>query len=293
MFKKMLLISLWILGSGSTISAQNAPVSFAKSIVSIDAGTVINAPNASRWNRTILLAKPRIASGEVGQLSDGIRQAASMFVLSIAATVDQDPQATDSRFRLAEVGVGYSVPVANQLTVLRSNNYAAYGVDLSFIHRQMLSENERQIGNIKTVVRANSLLMFDVSAILLQNNKHVDFTMRHLIWIDTRTGKLATMVWLLQADREKRLSVVSSEPIRWLEPNTMEDRAIHVDGAEFTVGIPSKRAFALEAMPPGRPIAWTRAAATLAALESYDINNIQELLKALNEANQASQAAKP
>ena len=115
--------------------------------------------------------------------------------------------------------------------------------------------------------------------------------MRHLIWIDTKTGKLATLVWLLKADRTRRLAVVSTEPIRKLEPNAVEDRAIHVDGGEFTLTIPSKRAFALESMPPGKKISWTQAAADLAALESYDINNIQSLLRALNEATQASQAA--
>ncbi|MFO0939176.1 MAG: hypothetical protein U0930_00265 [Pirellulales bacterium] len=292
MFKKFLLASLFFLSIGSTIWAQNAPISYAKSIVHIDAGTVINAPNATRWNRTILLAKPRISSGEVGQLTENIRQAASLFVLSIAATVDQDPQAAEPKFRLAEVGVGYSVPVADQLKVVHSDDYASHGVNLSFIPRQMLSENEKQIGNIKTTVRANSLLMFDVPAMLLQNNKHVDFTMRHLIWIDTKTGKLATMVWLMQADRSGKLSIVSSEPIRKLEPNTVEDRAIHVDGGEFTLGIPSKRAFALESMPPGKQIAWTQATATLAALESYDISAIQALLRALNEASLASPTTK-
>lgn len=293
MFNRLLLIGLISLCPGTSIWAQNVPVSFAKSVVLIDAGTVINAPNASRWNRTILLAKPRISSGDIGQLSESIRQAASLFVLSIVATVDQDPQATEPQFRLAEVGVGYSVQVADQMKVVHSNDYASHGVNLSFISRQMLAENERQVGNIKTVVRANSLLMFDVPAMLLQNNKHADFTMRHLIWIDTKTGKLATMVWLLQRDRTNKLIVVSTEPIRRLEPNTLEDRAIHVDGGEFTVGIPSKRAFALESMPPGKQIAWTQAAEQLAAFETYDIANIQSLLRALNEATQASQFAKP
>lgn len=293
MFKRMLLIVMLALGSSSTIDAQPPATPFAKSIVRIDAGTVLNAPNPTRWNRVILLAKPRIASGDIGQLSESIRQAASMFVLSIAATVDQDPLVQESKYRLAEVGMGYSLTINNQQTVVHSDNYQAYGAQLSFFQRQMLAENERQLGTIKAIARGNSLLMFDVPALMLVKDKHVDFTIRHLIWIDTKTGKLATMVWLLQADRAKQLSVVSTEAIRWMESSTVEDRAIHVDGAEFTLGIPSKRAFALEQMPPGRPIAWVPGASSLAAQEAYTLESIQALLRALNEANRASQANNP
>jgi hypothetical protein len=63
---------------------------------------------------------------------------------------------------------------------------------------------------------------------------------------------------------------------------------IHVDGDEFKLGIPSARAFALEKFPSGRAINWNQPAASLAALEDYDLESIQQLMKALNEANQAS-----
>ncbi len=271
--------------SGNT--QQSLPLS--RSIVKVDAGTVVGQENATRWNRTILLAKPRIASGDVSALSEGIRQAASTFVLTILATVDQDPQSAQPKFRLAEVGVGYSVAVGDKLKVIHADEYEKHGVQLSFIPRQMLSENEKQIESIRTVVRGSSLLMFDVPALLLSQGKHQDYVMRHLIWIDAKTGKLATMIWLLQQDRAKQWAVVTNEAIRWLEPSTMEDRAIHVDGSEFTFTIPSKRAFAMEKMPPGRMIPWSQQASSLAARDVYQLDEIQALLIALNEANLASQ----
>lgn len=273
--------------TASTLWGQSQP-SVDRSVVKIQPGTVLNQPDAPRWNRTILLAKPRIASGDVNALSESIRQAASTFVLSIAATVDRDPAANSNKFRLAEVGVGYSVRVDDRFTVIRPEDYEDYGVSLSFVQRQMLSENQKQLETIRVIARGTTLLMFDVPSMMLHRGEHVDFAMRHLIWIDSNSGKLATMVWLNQLDAMQQPRVADWEAIRWLEPATFEDRTIHVDGDQFTLLIPGKRAFALERLPPGRSIAWTAAAAKLGALDRYDMQSMQDLLRELNAANLAS-----
>jgi hypothetical protein len=288
MFRPNLLAMLMTFGFTTIGWAQSTPIPFSKAVTRLEAGTVIGQENAARWNRTVMLAKPRIASGEVAALSESIRDAVSSFVLSIVATVDRDPQSTEPKYRLAEVGAGYSVNVKSQLKVVRSDDYKTHGVSLSFIHRQMLAENEKQLDSIRTIARGNSLLMFDVPAIVLQNNSHRDYLVRHLIWIDSNTGKLATMLWLNEPDKKKQLRVVTGEPIRWVDPTTIEDRAIHVDGNEFTLGIPTKRAFALEKPPAGRQILWSQPAAAVAALDVYDLDSMQKLMKALNEANIAS-----
>jgi hypothetical protein len=288
MFRPILLAVFITIGFTATGLAQSTAIPFSAAVSRVAAGTLIGQENAPRWNRTVLLAKPRIASGDVSSLSEPIRAAVSKFVLSVVATVDRDPQSAEPRYRLAEVGVGYSVEVNSQLKVIHSDDYKSHGVSLSFIHRQMLAENERQLDKIRTIVRGGSLLMFDVPAILLQNKSHRDYLIRHLIWIDSKSGKLATMVWLIEEDKSKQLSVVTSEPIRWVDGTIIEDRVIHVDGAEFTLGIPSSRAFALEKFPAGRPIPWNQPAAMVGALEDYDLDSIQRLMKALNEANIAS-----
>jgi hypothetical protein len=288
MFRSALLMTLLTFGCSTLCFAQSAVIPFAKAVVRLDAGTIVGNENAPRWNRTVMLAKPRIASGEVSALSDSIRASVSMFILSIVATVDQDPQSTEPKFRLAEVGVGYSTDVKSQLKVIHSDNYQPHGVSLSFIQRQMLAENERQLSNIKTIVRGGSLLMFDVPAILHENKLHRDYTIRHLVWIDSKTGKLATMLWLVDQPKGKPSNVVTNYPIHWVDSSKIEDRGIHVDGKEFTLGIPSKRAFALEQPPAGRPVVWNQPAASLGALEEYDFDSMQRLMNALNEANIAS-----
>jgi len=264
----------------------------------------------------VLLAKPRISSGDTQSLAEFLRQSVSKYVLTILATVDVVPSKqgsaesgtapsasvdgqgssapTPQRFRLSEVGVGHSVQVGSRWIVIRPDDYEAHGVRLSFFERQILAENQRQFSEIRTVARMSTLLMFDVPALILYDGKHQDFDMRHLVWIDSRTGRLFTLIWLLQSQSTREgdqigpAQVVATEPLCWWDGSQMEDRAIHVDQREFTLGIPGKRAFALEKMPSGRAIEWSPSALQLAGLPSYDQASMRALLTAFNQANQDS-----
>ncbi|MBX3423264.1 MAG: hypothetical protein KF752_17030 [Pirellulaceae bacterium] len=263
----------------------------------ISPGTVVPSGTAdgrhlARWNRRVLVAKPRIASGDTSALPEFIRQTVSKFHLTILATVDTQTVASPDtapasaaappkvRFRLAEVGVGYSLALGTQLTVIRSDDYEAHGASLSFIDRQFLSQNLRQLDEIRTVARTASLLMFDVPTILFHDGQHVDCVSRHVIWIDRRTGHLATVVWLLRSQGDKVIPD-SSFPPRWIDSSQIEDRSIHVDQTQFTLGIPGKRAFALEHLPPGRNLNWSEELLELASLSHYDAQALRALMKSL------------
>jgi hypothetical protein len=300
-------------------NAQPDSVAFHKTVTRIEAGIPVMDETRNRWNRTVLLAKPRISSGDTEALAGFIQDSVSKFVLTILATVDEMPATESSalknspdngpgsdassqngnskqqslrRFRLAEVGVGHSVQVGHRLIVIRPDDYQAHGARLSFLERQMLSENQRQFADIRTVARMSTLLMFDVPALLRNNGQNQEFDMRHLVWIDSKTGQLFTLIWLLhpngsQASQPSGGSqVVSSVPLCWWDSQQIEDRAIHVDKAQFTLGIPGKRAFALEKMPAARAIQWNSAALELAGLRQYDADSLRTLLQALNQANQ-------
>ncbi len=139
----------------------------------IASGTVIGDPTAERWNRVVLLAKPRIASGDVGKLSESVRESVGQFSLSIVATVRDISVngAAGTKFRLAEVGVAYSIPINGKLTVVTADTASKLGVTLGFVGSQMLSENEKQLSTIKLVVRSETLVMFDkLCAVVNQNH---------------------------------------------------------------------------------------------------------------------------
>ena len=262
--------------SGDEASAQK-PIPF------IAPGTIVGNQEAARWNRVILLATPRIASGDTTKLSESIRNAVSQLTLTILATVKRQVGSDGKEsYRLEEAGVAYSTPIQENLTTISTETAARLGARLDFYSRQMLSENEKQIANVNVLVRTPTLIMFDAPAIMLRDHKHMDFLTRHLIWIDSHTGKLALVIWLLHTDRDARI-VRADKTLRVVAPGTNEDRKIHVDGRSFFLGLPSARAFALEDLPPGADIAWTEAAKIMAARKTYSGSELNEFAGALNQ----------
>lgn len=277
------------LGTGAIPGHAQEQASRAPGLTRVAAGTLAENPKAARWNAVVLLARPRIASGDVDSLPTSIRTTVSSFVLSILATVEKytDTATGDAKFRLKEVGAGYSMNVEGVWKVVTLDDYAKLGLQLGFFERQMLSENERQLATVRVVARTSTITVFDAPAILLNNNEHRDFTIRHFVWIDSRTGKNSTLVWLLRSGADGQ-PMLASEALRWLPSGTKEDRAIHVDSELFLLGgIPTERAFALEDLPPGKAVAWTDRAKAFAAQPSYDFDALRELTLALNEALQS------
>lgn len=282
----------WLLLSVLTVNIMAFPTDgFAQQLTetraidrlpSVAPGTIIGEHGAERWNRTVLLAKPRIASGDVDRLSESVRDSVGQFTLSIVATVRDISVngAAGTKFRLAEVGAAYSYPIQGRLTVITPDTAVKLGASLDFFSRQMLSENDKQLSSIKLIVRSESLVMFDTPAIMLSGQEHKDFTMRHLVWIDSGTGKLALLVWLLSVDESG--VAVADKSMRLVAAGTEEDRKIHVDGRSFFLGIPSKHAFALESLPPGRDFQWSDETRPLAALPKYDARSIANFAAALN-----------
>ena len=117
---------------------------FQKTLPIVAAGTVVGSEQATDWNRVILLATPRIASGDVTKLSESVRAAVSKLTLTILATVKREAagDGTDA-YRLAEVGVAYSTTINQRLMTVSSDSAFRLGARLDFYTRQMLSENEK------------------------------------------------------------------------------------------------------------------------------------------------------
>jgi hypothetical protein len=255
-----------------------------KTLPIVAAGTVVGSEQATDWNRVILLATPRIASGDVTKLSESVRAAVSKLTLTILATVKREAagDGTDA-YRLAEVGVAYSTTINQRLMTVSSDSAFRLGARLDFYTRQMLSENEKQIANLKLAVRTSTLVIFDAPAIMFRDGQHKDFTTRHLIWVDSKTGKLAVVIWLLTPADKNGGVQLAERTLRVVAPGTKEDRKIHVDGRSFFLGIPSERAFALEDLPPGTDIVWTAEAKSLATLMTYDSSELNQFATALNQ----------
>ncbi|MFN3189806.1 MAG: hypothetical protein ACE361_04730 [Aureliella sp.] len=248
-------------------------------VARIPAGTLVEDPSAERWNQAVLLARPRIASGDVESLPKSVRDAVSSFVLTILATVARDE--LSNNYVLKEVGAGYSTYIDGKLTVITSDSQKRLGAGLGFVGGRMLAMNEEQLETALIVARTSNVFVFDAPSLMLQSGEHRPMVTRHFIWVDASSGKLTTLVWLIEGDEQRRRP--SQDAIRGFPAGLKEDRKIHVDKSEFLLGgIPTDAAFALESLPPGQAVEWSRAATELAALPAYSREQLQKLSDELN-----------
>lgn len=256
--------------------------SVAEPITRIPAGTIARDSSAPKWNRLVLRAMPRIATGDVDSLSQSIRDVVASLHLTVMATVQ--PSQDHGRFRLAEVGIGYSTIIAGKPTVVDSESSSRLGADLGFFGRQMLSTNEEQLSKVRVVIRSTTLVLFDTPAIYHRHSKHESCIARHLIWIEPESGKLTLATWLLVNDNRGNLRP-TTDPIRIVLEGTKEDRRIHVDGDAFNfLGVPSESAFAVENLPPGQDILWSDDLKAFLSHRSYDAKRLSKMTNAINQA---------
>jgi hypothetical protein len=246
----------------------------------IPAGTMAIDQTDDVWNRLILIATPNFASGYAQGLNENIRKTVSSFSLAIMAKVSRelDPQTQLPVHRLADIGVGYAFSIGGRPMIINNASAEKLGVKLDFTTRQILGENERQLTTIRTLAKTPALVIFDAPSLMHREQKHLDFVTRHFIWIETSTGKLSMLVWLIK----KGENVAYSDPIKLVESGTIEDRKIHVDSSCFFLGIPTRQAFALEALPPGRAIPWKEQLRPLAGRSEFTESSLGELGQGLN-----------
>ncbi|HBE67522.1 MAG TPA: hypothetical protein DDW52_05165 [Planctomycetaceae bacterium] len=265
---------------GVGVSSEATLAGVGSNLPKLPAGTQVEPQEDSdqEFNKVILLARPKIESGNVDALPDAIRNAVSSMVLSILAHVERD---SSGKFRLVSVGAGFATPVEGELTVVTPDTAGDLGAKLGFVQRQLLGQNSKQLDTLPIVARSKQVLVFDAPSIMLTDGKHEKFRMRHFIWADSSTGRTATFVWLLP-ERSDAAGQQAGK-LRWLPPGLKERREIHVDGREFSIlGIPTDRAFALEDLPPGRDLDWTDEGRRLATKSSYGANDLKALVAAIN-----------
>lgn len=239
------------------------------------------------WNRLVLLATPKINSGDTEAVSSMVRDAATACSLTIMASVSNDRTKVHS---MNDIGVGYSIATGGERTIVSSAGEDDASQSLGFIPRQVLRANEQQLAKVRLVAMSATLAVLDAPTVFHRKGKPKKFLTRHFLWINPETGEGQMMVWLLTPtalkpsapDAKSLQHGVISFPIRHVNWAEKETRRIHVDGSEFSfLGIPRELAFALEDLPPGTDHAWTRQAANLAGCQRYSPDTLQSLHRAI------------
>jgi hypothetical protein len=235
----------------------------------IKPGTAIGDEPPAGWSHLVLLAKPRIAVGDVQAIPSSAMHYGSMFSFTILANVRAEGGADGEhrQYFLERVAIGMATDVQGRNLVVTSDQTA--GADVGFIGRAVMRENDRILQtDMRQVARTRTMELFDANAMMLRNKQHQAMVVRHAIVVSPQTGQLTAFVWLLTRDGQDRYALAENA-VQMLPPKMHEDRILSVDSRKFTLGIPSADAFALARMPPGTPVKYSKSLATLAALRRF------------------------
>ncbi|MEM6470141.1 MAG: hypothetical protein AAF802_11350 [Planctomycetota bacterium] len=263
------------------------PLVFADPVTRLQPGTSIQSAKAgSSGLQLVLIATPRLNSGDTESISETISEASTQCSLVLTATTSLNQAGV---FQLKDVAVCYSLSNSDSPIAIDSDSASELGVSLGLIGRQVLRSNEENLSKLAVVGRSETAFIFDAPSIMFRRNKHRRYVTRHLVAIDPARGTGELYSWLMvppkSEGREAGDRTLINCPIRRTKWGTRETRNIHIDGNEFNfIGVPSELAFALEDLPPGIDLQWDSELAKLAKKTRYASDEATKLAILLTNA---------
>lgn len=234
-------------------SADGAEVDVTlRHVASIEPGTVIGDKAPRGWSNLILKSHPRVAPDSKDKVSASTAKYAGFLFTAILADVQptQQPQG----FALSNFAVGVGTRLNGlQDVILSSDTQERLGAKLGFLEKQVLSGGEKQLTQMRCVARSRSMAILDTPSVMVVGGKHQKVTLRYMLLVEPRSGRLDTLLWALE-DAERAEESEPLTPIQWLPPDKIVDCQLHVDPKEFTFGIPSSLAFAMIEMPQAQQV---------------------------------------
>lgn len=253
----------------------------------IPAGVVVGGESVDGWSNPILFVRGRLSHGDTSVVSATVEKYAEMFNLVLLANVERAPAGD---YYLEKVAVGFSTPIGGKHVVITSDSHKRLGANLGFIGGSVFSGNEEALKDAMQLARYRHGLIMDAPTLMLVDRQHVMRTVRHFIWVSSKTGKLGTLVWAMNGNPAGAYQPVGPA-MQLLPPNMQEQRDMHVDGGAFTLGIPSKTAFALVRVPQGRSVPFSEELRQAAGVRQFDQQNYVRLLTLVSQAIQATPVA--
>lgn len=253
----------------------------------IPAGTVVGGKSVQGWSHPLLFVRGQLSAGDTSAVSETVQRYGEMFNLVLLANVAQE---ADGGYYLDKVAIGFSTKIDGQDVIITRDSHKRLGANLGMIGGSVFSGNEEALKDAKQVARYRHGMIMDAPTLMAVDDQHVLRRVRHFFWVSKATGELGTLIWAMDETPNGNYPVVGDN-MQLLPPNMHEDRVMHVDGGQFTFGIPSKQAFALVRIPQGRNIAISPALRDSAGVREFDQQSYIQLLTLVSQAIQASPVA--
>jgi len=261
-------------GEDAVASVKFQPVALDR----IPPGTVVFDKANRGISDLILFVKGKLEAGDLDAVTDTTRFYGDLFNLVYMANTKKGPNG----FELDTVKVGFSSKINRQDVVVNSATARDLGLSLNLIGRSVLSGNERALEDIVMVARNRQSAVVDAPAVVRFNDRNQRMTVRFFIWVSVADGQIGTTVWLLS--RDTKGFAFAEDTFNFLPSDMIEERVLHVDGTQFTLGIPSATAFAMTAIPQGRAFRMTERFKRVGASDTFTTQTFNELIASIAEA---------
>jgi len=244
-------------------------------IARIPAGTEVWNGAKQGYSNVILFVKGKLAAGDLNSVSDSMNYYGELFNLVYMANIKSE---AGKKPVLDRIAVGFSTKIKGKDIVITADTANQIGAGLNFIGRNVLSGNEEALNAITITAKTPTVAVVDAPAVVQFQNKHQLMVARFVIWVSP-DGKLGTVVWLLQKTRNQY--EFAEKVFQFLPPSMIENRVMHVDGSQITLGIPSASAFAIVSIPQGTPIQVTDQLRQAGAAPRFSTESLNQLVASL------------
>lgn len=218
----------------------------------VQPGTVVAERAPSPYTHLIIKSRTRLHPSDRQHVSASTAQMASLVFTTMLAQVRPYDDAGQQRYQLGRVAVGLGTPVGTRHMVLTPDTTSSLAPNLGFMQRMVVSRCYEIQSRSRQVARSPSMAIVDTPALVRRDDgKHVNIVLRYAILVDPQSGRLESLVWQINLDRNGGYAGLGSN-IQWLPPSYQMDCVLRVDPDEFTLGVPSDVAFAPETIPQGQ-----------------------------------------
>jgi hypothetical protein len=249
----LLFLFVLLLPLGSPM-APAAPPPTAAPLVRLELirpGTAIDDRAPAGWTHLVLKSQPRLPDAERRKVGETTADLATMAFMATAADVQPEIQDGQRRYRLARIGIGVGMPVRGRDLIVSPDTQRALGADLGLAARLVLSGVYEKQMDVRLVAASRTGAIMDTPASMPRGGVHAAVILRYVFLADPATGRLDTVVWRIDRDARGNYEGAVGD-LEWLPPNKKVDAVLQVDLREFTLGVPSDRAFAVMRIPAGQ-----------------------------------------
>lgn len=242
---------LALLGQFSVAKAQPQVQLTPSKVSAIAPGTVIGEQAPDGWNYLLFKNSSSIGAGDLEYASDSIKNLASFLSSAMVANVESSATpGTPANYAIKDVGYGLVARIGKLDKVVSYETYEDLGANFGILEGMALSAAEKRLNRLQVCAKTATMYLVDSPTLVHRNGTHQDAIVRHAILVEMRTGSIVTLVWFIEPGKNKQPGQVISD-IDFLPPNSDLKVVLHIDRKQFSLGVITERALALNRMTWG------------------------------------------